>query len=78
LRPVIGRPAHLLVPWIDGEVEDIVLRDTQVFEDLPRGVQRTAGPAAPQDGCEVLDGTVEIRVRLAPIERLREQRPNAV
>ena len=68
-RPVVPWPfesVHVL--RVDGEIEEVFLRQPQVFEQLPRGMLETRDLRAAHGSWNASDGLVEADVGLLPVE----------
>ncbi len=46
-----------------------MLRNAEMLNDLPRRMRHVGRPPASSIGCEILDGLIEVRVRVAAAER---------
>src|SRR5439155_23261100 len=73
-RPVVVGPVGLGIVRIAAELENIVLRETQMLDELPRRVRQPRRPAPPQLRWQSRHRLVEADMRLLPVERLREVR----
>ena len=67
-RPVIVRPRHLLVLRVHAEVVDVLLRDAEVLQKLPRRVGQPGGCDTPLVGRDALGRAVKVGMRLVLVE----------
>src|SRR5450432_2039403 len=72
VRPVVGRPRHLLVLRISTEVEDVVLREAEMLEYLPGRVFEPLGSLSLQLEVELGHGGIRRGVGLAEVDELGE------
>ena len=67
--PVVVGPLHrVLVCGVDAEIEDVLLRDADVLEQLPRRVLEAGRAGAAPVGRDPVDGLVESDMRVLPVE----------
>ncbi len=77
-RPIIIRELQRRVVGASRVFDNIVLRDTKVLEQLPRGVRRACGPHATQFWREPRNRVVEGRVGVAAVQKVDELFPNVI
>lgn len=64
--PVVVRPFHFLIRRIPAEIEDIVLSDSEMFDQLPRRVWQSGGLDPAKTRLQALDGGIEGNVSILP------------
>ena len=62
----------MLVSAVHAEIEDVVLRDPDVLEELPRRVLEAGRACAALLGRDAFNRLVEADMRLFPVEEARE------
>ena len=77
LRPVVIGPGLLLVRRIDAEIEDVVLREAQMFDDLPQRVGSAVRLHSTQRFGESFTAPVEVDMRVMPSEEADQLRPQS-
>src|SRR5947209_2362129 len=72
LWPIILRPAELFVFRIAAEIENVPLRDAQMFEEHPCRMRQSLRDRATQFSRKITDDLVESRMRVAAIEQFEK------
>jgi hypothetical protein len=79
LRPVIARPLQGVdVPWVDAEVEQILLRQAHVLEQLPEGVLEAWRLRPALTHRDTVDGLFKADVGFVPVKETRQLRPQRI
>jgi hypothetical protein len=79
LRPVIARPLQGVdVPWVDEEVEKILLRQAHVLEQLPEGVLEAWRLRPAPAHRDTVDGLFKADVGFVPVKETRQLRPERI
>src|SRR5439155_12963176 len=71
-RPVFLGPRPLRISRVPAEVEDVVLREPQMLEKLPRRVRQVVRRGALECGSDPLHRRIETDVRVFPVQKLQE------